>query len=322
MGKDKKGAGTKAPKLASKTTKKSAPKPSTRGKKGTVKARKKAQAKQAHTLNYKETEAEAILAARAAAFTVELPQQAFAHFRPLAEGLPAQEYPIFTGQALLMRANIKQALSLLEPHLPAIVSKLKDPGLREIFELPSLVMALDFAAGRVPSARISAGELTQMLSEGGPWRELMLSYLEVASHPLLGLLPQERVAAVRSGSGRLDKAQDFVALAGLFAEFAEPLAGKHPFPAESIERLSALGGALVQQLKPGNTIQTPRRTPEALLRDRFAFLVSERYDHLQVLATVALGKRKADELLPALRSAVAVRSGASTAAPRDAPPAT
>ena len=65
-----------------------------------------------------------------------------------------------------------------------------------------------------------------------------------------------------------------MALAGLFAEFAEPLAGKHPFPAESIERLSALG------------------------------------------------KRKADELLPALRSAVAARSGASPAAPRDAPPAT
>ncbi len=321
MGKDKKGAGTKAPKQASKT-KKSPPKPTTTEKKGTVKARKKAQARQVATTSRKETEEEVILAARAAAFTVELPEQAFAHFRPLAEGLPAQEYPIFTGQALLMRANIKQALSLLEPHLPAVASKLKDPGLREIFELPSLVMALDFAAGRVPSARISAGELTQMLAEGGPWRELMLSYLEVASHPLLGLLPRERVAAVRAGSGRLDKAQDFVALAGLFAEFAEPLAGKHPFPAESIERLSALGGALVQQLKPGNVIQTTRRTPEALLRDRFAFLVSERYDHLQVLAAVALGKRKADELLPALRSAVAARSAESPADPQDPPPAT
>jgi hypothetical protein len=318
MGKDKKGAGTKASKQAkkntakttkntAKTTKNAAKTPA--AKKGSVEARKAAQSAQAHQATSSQgTDAEAILAAKAAAFSVELPEQAFAHFKPLAEGLPAQEYPVFTGQALLMRANIKQALEVLEPHLPAAVSKLKDPGLREIFELPSLVMALDFASGRVPSARISAGELAQMLSEGGPWRELMLSYLEIASHPLLGLLPRERVAAVRAGTGRLDKAQDFVALAGLFAEFSGPLAGKHPFSAESIERLSALGGELVQQLKPGNAIQTTRRTSEALLRDRFAFLVSERYDHLQVLAAVALGKRKADELLPALRSAVATRS--------------
>ncbi len=33
-------------------------------------------------------------------------------------------------------------------------------------------------------------------------------------------------------------------------------------------------------------------------------MVVDRYDHLQVLATIALGKRKADELLPALRSSV------------------
>lgn len=292
MGKDKKGAGAKAKKA----------------KKASEQAESARRSKGPSAEPVVDAAA-VIAAARAAAFTEESPDKAFAHFRAEAEALPAEDYPIFTGQALLMRANIKQALEALEPHLPAAVSRLRDASVREVLELPSLVMALDFAAGRVPTSKLSAGELEKMLSEGGPWRELLLSYLEVASHPLIALVPRERVAAIRAGTGRLDKAQDFVALAGLFAEFAGPLAGKHPFSPESIDRLSTLGGALVQQLKPGKAVtQTPKRTPEALLRDRFAVLVTARYDHLQVLATVALGKRKADELLPALRSSVAPSS--------------
>lgn len=259
-----------------------------------------------------------IAAARAEAFTDEAPARAFKHFRPLAEQVPTADLPVFTGQPLLMRANVKAALDAVTPHLPAAVSALREPRLKEVFELPSLVMALDFAAARVPVAKLSAGEIDRMLAEGAPWRDLMLSFLEVASHPLLGLLPRERVAAVRAGSGKLDKARDFVALPGLFAEFSEALAGKHPFPADKLDLLATLGGALVQQVRPGNApVTVAKRTAESILRDQLASLVADRYDHLQVLAAVALGKRKADELLPALRSAVA--QGAATTAEEASP---
>ena len=63
-----------------------------------------------------------------------------------------------------------------------------------------------------------------------------------------------------------------------------------------------------------------KRTPESILRDQLASLVVARYDQLQVLATVALGKRKADELLPALRSAVSLGAAGTADAP-EAPPA-
>jgi hypothetical protein len=246
-----------------------------------------------------------IAKAREKAFTDETPKLAFAHFRPLAEAVPTADLPVFTGQPLLMRANILAALAAVEPHLEKAVKALYEPRLSEIFELPSLIMALEFASSRVPVAKLSAGEIEKMLVEGAPWRELMLNYLEVASHPLLGLLPQERVAAVRAGTGKLDQAQDFVALPGLLAEFGPALAGKHPFPPEKIELLSTLGGTLVKHIRPGRAITTvAKRSIEAILRDQFAFLVVARYDHLQVVATVALGKRKADEILPALRSAV------------------
>jgi hypothetical protein len=245
-----------------------------------------------------------VAAARAAAFTDESPPRAFAHFRPLAEEVPTDGLPVFAAQPMLVRANVSAALEAIEPHLVAIAAKLVDAKLQEIFELPSLVMALDFAAGRVPVAKLGAGEIDKLLAEGGPWRELMLSYLEVAAHPLLDLLPRERVAAVRAGTGKLDKARDFVALAGLFTEFGDVLKDKHPFPADKIDWLASLGGTLVQQIRPGKAVaQIAKRGPEAILRDQLGALVVERYDHLQVLAGVAVGRRNADELLPALRSA-------------------
>jgi hypothetical protein len=246
-----------------------------------------------------------IATARRTAFNDEAPPKAFAHFRPLAEQVPTADLPVFTGQPLLLRANILAALAAIEPHLEAAVNALREPRLDEVFELPSLIMALEFAVGRVPVAKLSAGEIESMLAEGAPWRELMLTFLEVAAHPLINLLPRERVAAVRAGKGKLDQAQDFVAIPGLLAEFSAELAGKHPFPADKIDLLATLGGTLVKYVRPGNAIaEVAKRSKESILRDQLASMVVARYDQLQVLAAVALGRRKADELLPALRASV------------------
>jgi len=270
---------------------------------GDGKKKKKTRAEAVKSTKTKLKAADRIAAARASAFKDETPASAFAYFRPIAEAVPTADLPVFTGQPLLMRANILAALSAIEPHLETAVSALRAPALQDVFELPSLVMGLEYAAQRVPLAKLSTGEIDKMLSEGAPWRELLLRYLEVASHPLLGLLPRERVAAIRAGKGKLDQSQDFVALPGLFAEFSQALAGKHPFPAEKLDVLATLGGTLLQNVKPGNAATViAKRSSESILRDQLAYLVAERYDRLQVMAAVALGKRKADELLPPLRS--------------------
>ncbi len=251
------------------------------------------------------TPAAIIAAARAAAFADEAPPKAFEHFRPMAEKVPTADLAVFTGQPLLLRANILAALAAVEPHLEAAVSALREPRLVDVLELPSLIMALEFSVGRVPVAKLSAGEIEKMLAEGAPWRELMLTFLEVAAHPLINLLPRERVAAVRAGKGKLDQAQDFVAIPGLLAEFSAALAGKHPFPPEKIDLLATLGGTLVKHVRPGNAItEVAKRSKESILRDQLAAMVVERYDQLQVLAAVALGSRKATELLPALRASI------------------
>lgn len=253
-----------------------------------------------------------IAQARAAAFVDESSERAFAHFRPLAEAVPFAQTTPFNADALLLRANITTALAAAAPHLPAAVAALREPKLAEIFELPSLVMGLDYAVSRVPVATLSTGDIEKMLAEGAVWRELMLDYLQVASHPLIGLVPRERYQAIRAGTGKLDKARDFVAIPGVFSEFAAKLEGKHPFPAGKMDLLGTLGAALLLQMSPGRALTVVgKRSPESILRDQFASLVTARYDRLQVLVSVALSSpRKAEELLPALRSAVAVSGGA------------
>ncbi|MBI4821448.1 MAG: hypothetical protein HY791_34630 [Deltaproteobacteria bacterium] len=100
--------------------------------------------------------------------------------------------------------------------------------------------------------------------------------------------------------------EDFVALAHLFGEHQAALAGKHPFPDEMITRMGELGASLLGQIKPSTAVRpAPQRSPESILRDQ---LVVDRYDNLEVLTVVAIGKRQAAELLPALRSFAAART--------------
>jgi hypothetical protein len=249
---------------------------------------------------------------RKRAFTDETPEKAFHHFQPLAEEVPVEGLEVFTGQPLVMHTNVLAALAAVEPHLPAAIDKLRDPPLLEILELPALVMALQFGTRRVPLSHLSPHEIEAMLREGNPLRSLTLSYREVVSHPLVGLLPQERIRAIRHGKGKLDMAQDFADIAGVFHEFAAALEGRHPFSTEQLQRLGELGTVLVLQLRPGQAPPPASvRSPESLVRDQLAKVVADRYDDLQVLATVALGKRRADELLPALRSFVPAGSPSS-----------
>lgn len=262
----------------------------------------------------------AILAeARARAYTSLAPAEAFAHFRPQAEAIPAEGVALFKGVPLLMLANVQAALAVLTPELPTAVRLLRAPRVVDVLELPSLVMGLEFASQRVPSAAPSAGDIDRMLEEGSPWRALALDFLEVLANPLVNLVPAERVKAIREGHGKLDRAQDFVAIAGVFQEFAPALVGKNPIPAAGIARLGELGATLLQALKPGNARRSPTtRAPEAVLRDQFAALVEARYDHLRVIATVVFGAARAGELLPALRSA-AVTAPSERAAPTPTP---
>lgn len=249
------------------------------------------------------TVGELLAAARAGAFVDTAPARCFEHFHPLAEAVPAEGLTPFRGAPLVMHGNVKRALVVVEPGLSVAAARLRAPRIQEVYELPSLVLGLQFAAGRVPGAALSQGEVSALLAEQTPWRRLTLAYLDVVSDPLLGLVPRERVAKIREGTGPLDRAEDFVAIGGVFAEFAGALAGKHPFSDAQLARLADVGASLLQQMRPGNAPKEERtRGPEATLRDQFAALVTERFEHLLELATLGLGRAKAEAEVPALHA--------------------
>jgi hypothetical protein len=260
-----------------------------------------------------------IAAARAGAFVDTTPSRCFEHFRAQAEAVPTEGLPPFRGAPLLMHDNVKRALVVAEPAFPAAAARLRAPRIQEVYELPSLVLGLQFAAGRVPGDALSRGTIGALLTEQTPWRRLMLAYLDVVSDPLLNLVPRERVAAIREGKGPLDMAQDFVAIPGVFAEFASELEGKQPFRAEQIARLESVGATLLQQMRPGAAAKVERvRGPEAVLCDQFGALVTARFELLLELAVLGFGRVKAEAEMPALHAAVRAPKAESGEAKPDA----
>lgn len=245
--------------------------------------------------------AAAIARARAAAYVGTSPEAAFAHFRPLAEGVSPADAPPFRGVPMVMHAVVQQAIAAAEPGFAAAVGELRDPRIEEALELPPLVLALQYASGRVPGAKLSEGEIARLLAEQAPVRAAALDYLEVAAGPAVRLVPAARVAAIRAGKGTLDMAQDFVAIPGLFREFEEALRGKHPFGAAQLARLGEVGEVLLQQVRPASAPrEASARGPEATLRDQFGALVTRRYERLLLLADAGLGRARAREVMPAL----------------------
>ncbi len=265
-----------------------------------------------------QTSAEArVEAARKAAFHSDNQAEAFAYFVPLAEQIAPEALPPSPGKYGLLRTNLAEALDLLVPHLPRVAARMVDPPLREVFELPALALALTFAAARVPVRAYSEGEIAAARAELGPLREVTLNYLEVAAHPTVKLVPETRVRAVRAGKGPIDTAQDGVTIAGLFAEYADVLEGKHPFTPAQLSRLEEIGGMLVQTLRPSGAVAPASASPHdsARLRDQLEALLAARYEQLRLCAAVAFGASNAQQRIPALR-----RAAPPSRAPADATP--
>jgi hypothetical protein len=91
-----------------------------------------------------------------------------------------------------------------------------------------------------------AGEtrLRALSSEALPLREGLLVSAELLAH--FGLVDAKRVAAIRSGSGHLDAAQDLTALAALFRQAGPAVRSKTPITADQVERAAQLGVLLVE----------------------------------------------------------------------------
>ena len=155
------------------------------------------------------------------------------------------------------------------PYLPPQI----DPG--GLGELPALARGFEYAEKLIPKDT-SDGSLDDALAEIGPIRQAALAYLDAAA--FCGLLEAGRVRKIRAGRGKLDIASDAVAIAGLFEEAKDALAGKHPFTDDQLATLRDCGGWLAGRLKPSGAVRDPKgRSSAALVKDRFAKLIEDDY---------------------------------------------
>ena len=248
-----------------------------------------------------------------APFTTSDGHAAFEHFVPVVSAFAAADVPVARGKdPSLAQHNVGVGCDVMAPHLDAVASKL--PGgvtVTELRELPTLMLALVYARGRVGHAPPSGIE--ERLAQVSAPRDQTLRYLEVAADR--GLVPAGRVEAIRAGTGKLDKARDCVAIAGMFAEYAATLAGKHPFSAAELDLLATHGAWLVAHLKPVGAKDPFERAPEALLVDRFWKEVERRYDALRLAAAhVFGGLGGVDSHMPMLMTRARVKAKAPAAA--------
>ncbi|MEO5726224.1 MAG: hypothetical protein ABI134_09280 [Byssovorax sp.] len=245
------------------------------------------------------------------AFVSEDSEACFKHFSPLVATTPEDALERYAADPEIVRVNIVRGLDAVRPHLDHIAKALPLVSIAELLELPSLTLALGFAANRVftPASRL---EIRARQDSLRPMRSMTLLYLEVAAD--LDLVPRDLVRKIRADRGPVDEARDGVAIVACFRENAKDLLNKHPFTEEALARLAEDGNWLLKQLLPsGATAEKGATNPDSLVRDRLWTEVVRRYDLLYQAGVALWGRRGVDAHIPALQSRVVT---AHAAAPR------
>ena len=195
-------------------------------------------------------------------FITTEPRAAFEHFVLIAKrAVPTTALAHFRQDPRLAQHNIKAGLDAMRPHLAGIEKRFPGTTAGERLELPPLALALQYASGRVPGSKASRQEINARLKKVSRPRAMTLEFLTLAAE--LNLVPEARVNPIREGSGKFDMAEDCVQIAGLFVEFRESLAHKHPFTDAMLRELEQDGAWLMNALKAP---RRPRREERALAR--------------------------------------------------------
>jgi hypothetical protein len=235
-----------------------------------------------------------------APFLSESPAAAYQHFLPLAQAVPKDTVRVLNIDPDLVSHNVEIAVKYFKSIQADILKKLPACPVNEYLELPTLALALLFAADRV-HGKASDGEIRRRLQEVAKLRSPMLKMLEVLADPEVGIADPDYVKDIRAGKGSLNHAKDGVAIPAYFKELGPAVAGKHPFTDEQFARLSEDANWLVGQLTPEQAIDVPAdMNPNALVRDQLFTLVWDRYSLLGGAVASVRGLADLEEVVPPL----------------------
>lgn len=243
------------------------------------------------------------------------PAEAYARHVQAARALPDAQVMSCRGEVALVLHNVRLGVLAVQAHEERIKKELPAIPLAELWLLPEIATALVYATDQI-NGPATKTEIAQKLARLRQIREPMLLIAEGLA--LYGLLPGERVAAIRAGSGAIDTARDGIALEALYRDHAAALRNKHPFSEAELKEATELGGFLLRSVTPAGGRQPNAAKSEAeTLRDRFYTLVVARHALLRKAGFYLFGEA-VDEKVPLLQ-ARASRSAKSEPAPAPAP---
>jgi hypothetical protein len=180
--------------------------------------------------------------------------QAFAALRdeilavPEGELLPINlDIPRAAGRGALAAERIAPLMPDLSGLLGLDASRVKRLGL--------YALALHHAHDLATEAGAGELALQRLLEEAVPLREGMLRSAELLAH--FGVFSAERVAAIRSGQGHADTADDVIALGRLFDEEWPRASGKVPVTRAMVDRAPVLGVAIHKALAQREVESSP-----------------------------------------------------------------
>jgi hypothetical protein len=243
------------------------------------------------------------------------PAAAFDHFAPLVANIPDAELEHWNADADIVRVNARRAVDAISPHWARVAQALPLVSVPQLKEIPSLALAVSFAAERVFKPA-SPHEIRAHQASLRPARRLALGQLDIFAE--LGLLDPDKVRAIRADRGPVDEANDAVAIVALFRDNAAAWTNKHPFSDAFLQRLSDDGQWLLGQLVPkGATPEKPGPSADTIVRNRLWTELNRRYDDLYKAGVEVWGRRHVDTHLPTLLTRVVIKAESNT--PGNAP---
>lgn len=170
------------------------------------------------------------------------------------------------------------AAERIAPLLPEL-AKLHRFDFARVERLGLYALALHHAHDLATEVGADEIALHRMLVEATPLREDLLRSAELLAH--FGVVGSDRVAAIRSGQGYADTADDLIALGRLFDEAWARVTGRVLVTREQVDRAPVLGGELhkalaARELQPSPLVPpTDRRYVQAQAFTLFARIYDE-----------------------------------------------
>lgn len=228
---------------------------------------------------------------------------------PVAQALQDERVLTSRVDPDLAIANIETAMHVFIDQKVAILLHFPKVDVPLLESLPELALALKYAALRAEQAVPAESQMAAKSSEARALRAKLLSAAKALAES--GLIPHAEVAAIVAGTGSRDRAEDCVALASLFRNHGQAIAGKHPITVDMINDAATVGSWLLANMRSGDAPNAPSFGPKAEIdiRNRFATLLILGHQKLQAIAhyffptdweerVPALGSRKVSRKKP------------------------